>query len=80
VGVHHAESLAITINTGTAAVVWTDGIFSRENYTTRTPSGLTSSLEESSRLQKCLEESDATVLPAFDAALTDELPNGVVAG
>jgi hypothetical protein len=79
VGIHHAESLAITISTGTGPVVWTDGIFSRENFTTRTPSGLTRSLEESSRLQKFLEDLGATVLPAFDAALTDELPNGVVA-
>ncbi len=80
VGVHHAESLALTIATGTGIVVWTDGIFTRENFTTRTPLGLTRSLEESSRLQELLEASGATVLPAFDSAFTDELPDGVVAG
>lgn len=79
VGVHHAESLALTISANTGAVVWTDGIFTRGNFTSRTPLGLTRSLEESSRLQAFLESSGATVLPAFDAAFTDELLNGVVA-
>lgn len=79
VGVHHAESLALTISTGTGQVVWTDGIFNRGNFTTRTPLGLTRSLEESSRLQEFLETSGATVIPAFDAAFTNELPEGVVA-
>ncbi|MGC4795751.1 hypothetical protein ACLQ3H_16760 [Micromonospora saelicesensis] len=79
VGVHHAESLAITITTGTGPVVWTDGIFCRDNFDSRTPLGLTRSLEESSRLQEFLESSGATVVPAFDAALNDELPDGVVA-
>jgi hypothetical protein len=79
VGVHHAESLALTVQTSQGPVVWTDGIFTRENFTTRTPLGLTRSLEESSCLQAFLERSNAIILPAFDAALTEELPDGVVA-
>ncbi|MFF7970886.1 hypothetical protein [Streptomyces sp. NPDC007905] len=79
VGVHHAESLAITVSTSTGAVVWTDGIFTRENFSSRTPLGLSRSLEESSRLQGFLEKSGAVVLPAFDATLTEELAHGVVA-
>lgn len=79
VGVHHAESLAVTISTRSGPVIWTDGIFNRKNFIGRIPVGLTRSLAESSRLQKFLEDSRATVLPAFDAALTSEFPNGVVA-
>ncbi|MCX5386873.1 hypothetical protein [Streptomyces sp. NBC_00083] len=79
VGVHHPESLAVTISTRNGPVVWTDGIFHHENFSRRTPLGLTRSLAESSRLQEFLENSGAAVLPAYDATLTERHAHGVVA-
>jgi hypothetical protein len=78
VGIHHAESLAVTIRTGAGSVVWTDGIFNRANFTTRTPLGLTRCLAESAALQTFLESAGAPRLPAVDAARTRDHPEGVV--
>lgn len=80
VGIHHAESLAVTISIASGSAIWTDAIFSRDNFITKTAAGLTRSMEESSRLQGFLEDSGATVLPAFDSAIIDEIPDGLVAG
>ncbi|MEU9882687.1 hypothetical protein [Streptomyces phaeochromogenes] len=79
VGVHHPESLAVTISTREGPVVWTDGIFHHENFSRRTPLGLTRSLAESSRLQEFLESSGAVVLPAYDSTLTERYAHGIVA-
>ncbi|WP_077798300.1 hypothetical protein [Streptomyces sp. JHA26] len=80
VGVHHPESLAVTIGTRKGPVVWTDGIFHHENFDGRTPVGLTRSLDESSRLQEFLENSGAAaVLPAYDSTLTERYVDGIVA-
>lgn len=78
VGVHHPESLAITISTRNGPVIWTDGIFHYENFSGRTPLGLTRSLAESSRLQELLERSGASVLPAYDETLTERHAHGIV--
>lgn len=79
VGVHHAESLAVSIDTTSGPVVWTDGIFFLENFTRRIPLGITRSLAESSRLQKFLEDSASVVIPAFDATYNESLHDGIVA-
>ncbi|MFJ6650079.1 hypothetical protein ACIQPS_30970 [Streptomyces sp. NPDC091290] len=80
VGIHHPESLAVTVSTREGPVIWTDGIFHHENFSRRTPLGLTRSLAESSRLQKFLEGSGAAaVLPAYDSTLTERYVHGVVA-
>jgi hypothetical protein len=78
-GVHHPESIAVTISTAIGPVTWTDGIFKRGNYEKGLPVGLTRSLEESADLERRLRMIDGVVLPAFDETLLDTYLDGHVA-
>lgn len=78
-GVHHAESLAVVIETRKGPVVWTDGLFKLGNYELAHPVGLTRSLHESELLQRRLAAIGGIVLPAFDDTLLQRHVDGKVA-
>jgi glyoxylase-like metal-dependent hydrolase (beta-lactamase superfamily II) len=78
-GVHHPESIAVTISTAAGPVTWTDGIFKLGNLENSQAVGLTRSLAESAALERRLRQIGGTVLPAFDDTLLDIYPGGHVA-
>lgn len=78
-GVHHPESIAVTISTASGPVTWSDGIFKLANFQKGQPVGLTRSLEESAALQRRMQQIGGVILPAFDDTLLDVYPDGHVA-
>lgn len=79
VGVHHPETMAVTIPTPKGTLVWTDGVFKLGNVEQGHPIGVTESLAESLALQQRLREAADIVLPAFDDTLLERYPGGHVA-
>jgi glyoxylase-like metal-dependent hydrolase (beta-lactamase superfamily II) len=76
-GVHHVESLAISIPTALGKVLWSDCAFADENVADNRQLGISSSLDECRVSYARIRREADVVMPAFEPRLAQRYREGI---
>ena len=78
VGAHHKGSLAVAFSTARGTVIYTDAMFTYENFENNVPIGFCRNVDEFHLAVQRLRKQADILLPAFDVKLFDRHRDGVV--